>query len=83
VNWPERVERVLVLATTAVMPVQNIAFQEVGRRRSWPIPTGRAAPITARAARPMRAGRGADGRAYHLSVRRDAVAEIRAAVAGP
>ena len=32
VNWPERVERVLLLATTAVMPVQNIAFQEVGRQ---------------------------------------------------
>ena len=32
VNWPDLAERVLVLATTAVMPVQNIAFQEVGRQ---------------------------------------------------
>jgi len=32
VNWPERVARVLALATTAAMPVQNIAFQEVGRQ---------------------------------------------------
>lgn len=31
-HWPERVARVLLLATTAVMPVQNIAFQEVGRQ---------------------------------------------------
>ncbi|NOW47117.1 homoserine O-acetyltransferase [Novosphingobium sp. SG751A] len=32
IHWPERVARVLLLATTAVMPVQNIAFQEVGRQ---------------------------------------------------
>lgn len=32
VNWPDMVERVLALATTAAMPVQNIAFQEVGRQ---------------------------------------------------
>ena len=31
-NWPERTERVLVLAATAAMPAQNIAFQEVGRQ---------------------------------------------------
>lgn len=32
VNWPGRVERVLALATTGAMPVQNIAFQEMGRQ---------------------------------------------------
>jgi homoserine O-acetyltransferase len=32
VNWPDLVERVLVIAATAAMPVQNIAFQEVGRQ---------------------------------------------------
>lgn len=32
VNWPERAERVLALATTGAMPVQNIAFQEMGRQ---------------------------------------------------
>jgi homoserine O-acetyltransferase len=32
VNWPEIPERVLVIAATAAMPAQNIAFQEVGRQ---------------------------------------------------
>jgi homoserine O-acetyltransferase len=32
INWPTRVARVLALATTGAMPVQNIAFQEVGRQ---------------------------------------------------
>ena len=32
VNWPEMAARVLVLAATAAMPAQNIAFQEVGRQ---------------------------------------------------
>jgi len=32
VNWPEMAGRVLVLAATAAMPAQNIAFQEVGRQ---------------------------------------------------
>jgi homoserine O-acetyltransferase len=32
VNWPEIAERVLVIAATAAMPAQNIAFQEVGRQ---------------------------------------------------
>ena len=31
-NWPDRVERVLAIASTAAMPAQNIAFQEVGRQ---------------------------------------------------
>jgi homoserine O-acetyltransferase len=31
-NWPERAARVLVIAATAAMPAQNIAFQEVGRQ---------------------------------------------------
>lgn len=31
-NWPDMASRVLVLASTAAMPVQNIAFQEVGRQ---------------------------------------------------
>jgi homoserine O-acetyltransferase len=32
VNWPDMAKRVLVLASTAAMPVQNIAFQELGRQ---------------------------------------------------
>ena len=32
VNWPDIPERVLVIAATAAMPAQNIAFQEVGRQ---------------------------------------------------
>lgn len=32
VHWPERVERVMVIAATGEMPAQNIAFQEVGRQ---------------------------------------------------
>ena len=32
VNWPDMVDRVLVIAATAAMPAQNIAFQEVGRQ---------------------------------------------------
>jgi homoserine O-acetyltransferase/O-succinyltransferase len=31
-NWPERIARALVIAATAEMPAQNIAFQEVGRQ---------------------------------------------------
>lgn len=31
-NWPECAARVLILAATAAMPAQNIAFQEVGRQ---------------------------------------------------
>lgn len=31
-HWPKRVERVMVIAATAAMPAQNIAFQEVGRQ---------------------------------------------------
>jgi len=31
-NWPDIAERVLVIAATATMPAQNIAFQEVGRQ---------------------------------------------------
>ncbi|HWU04306.1 MAG TPA: homoserine O-acetyltransferase [Novosphingobium sp.] len=31
-NWPDMAERVLAIACTAAMPVQNIAFQEVGRQ---------------------------------------------------
>ncbi|MFA7604220.1 MAG: homoserine O-acetyltransferase [Novosphingobium sp.] len=31
-NWPHLPERVLVIAATATMPAQNIAFQEVGRQ---------------------------------------------------
>jgi len=31
-NWPEIPERVLVIAATATMAAQNIAFQEVGRQ---------------------------------------------------
>ena len=31
-HWPEIAERVLVIAATASMPAQNIAFQEVGRQ---------------------------------------------------
>ncbi len=31
-NWPQRLERALVIAATAEMPAQNIAFQEVGRQ---------------------------------------------------
>ena len=31
-NWPERVERVLAIATTARHSAQNIAFHEVGRQ---------------------------------------------------
>jgi len=32
VNWPEMADRVLIIAATAAMPAQNIAFQEVGRQ---------------------------------------------------
>ena len=32
VNWPDIPSRVLVIAATAAMPAQNIAFQEVGRQ---------------------------------------------------
>ena len=32
VNWPAIAERVMAIACTAAMPVQNIAFQEVGRQ---------------------------------------------------
>ncbi|NBC36685.1 homoserine O-acetyltransferase [Novosphingobium sp. FSY-8] len=32
VNWPGMAQRVLAIACTAAMPVQNIAFQEVGRQ---------------------------------------------------
>ncbi len=32
VHWPGRAARVLALASTAAMPAQNIAFQEVGRQ---------------------------------------------------
>jgi len=32
VNWPAIPERVMAIACTAAMPVQNIAFQEVGRQ---------------------------------------------------
>lgn len=31
-NWPERVARVLAIASTGAMGAQNIAFQEVGRQ---------------------------------------------------
>jgi homoserine O-acetyltransferase len=31
-NWPQIAERVMVIAATAAMPAQNIAFQEVGRQ---------------------------------------------------
>lgn len=31
-SWPGRVDRVMVIAATAAMPAQNIAFQEVGRQ---------------------------------------------------
>ena len=31
-HWPDIAERVLVIAATATMPAQNIAFQEVGRQ---------------------------------------------------
>jgi homoserine O-acetyltransferase len=31
-NWPDIPERVLAIASTATMPAQNIAFQEVGRQ---------------------------------------------------
>jgi homoserine O-acetyltransferase len=31
-NWPTRVERVMAIASTAAMPAQNVAFQEVGRQ---------------------------------------------------
>jgi homoserine O-acetyltransferase len=31
-NWPDIAERVLAIASTATMPAQNIAFQEVGRQ---------------------------------------------------
>jgi homoserine O-acetyltransferase len=31
-NWPDVPERVLAIASTATMPAQNIAFQEVGRQ---------------------------------------------------
>ena len=31
-HWPGRVDRVMVIAATAAMPAQNIAFQEVGRQ---------------------------------------------------
>ena len=32
VHWPDMVERVLAIACTAALPVQNMAFQEVGRQ---------------------------------------------------
>ena len=32
VNWPRMAGRILVIAATAAMPAQNIAFQEVGRQ---------------------------------------------------
>ncbi len=31
-HWPDRAERVMAIAATAAMPVQNIAFQELGRQ---------------------------------------------------
>ena len=31
-DWPQLAERVLVIAATATMPAQNIAFQELGRQ---------------------------------------------------
>lgn len=31
-NWPGKVDRVMIIAATAAMPAQNIAFQEVGRQ---------------------------------------------------
>ncbi len=31
-HWPERAARAMVIAATAAMPAQNIAFQEVGRQ---------------------------------------------------
>ena len=31
-NWPHLPERIMVIAATATMPAQNIAFQEVGRQ---------------------------------------------------
>jgi len=31
-HWPDRVEKVMVIAATGEMPAQNIAFQEVGRQ---------------------------------------------------
>jgi homoserine acetyltransferase len=76
--------RVLVLASTAAMPVQNIAFQELGRQAIMADPNWQGGAYYGTGAAPMRGWPWrAYGRAYHLSVRSHAVGEIRAAVAGP
>ena len=43
VAYPARTRAVVAIATAARHSAQNIAFHEVGRRRSWPTPSGRAA----------------------------------------
>jgi homoserine O-acetyltransferase len=55
VNWPDRVERVLALATTGAMPCRILPFKRWGGRRLWPILIGRAGPMPLRAVRRMRA----------------------------
>ncbi len=54
-------------------------FRRSGARRSWPIPTGRAATTMARQSARCRPVGGADGGAYHLSVGSQPDREVRAA----
>jgi homoserine O-acetyltransferase len=65
-HWPGKVDRVMVIAATAAMPAQNIAFQEVGRQATADDPNWQGGNYYGAGAVRMRVAGGAHG-AHHAS----------------
>ena len=78
--YPRRVFSALPVACSTRHSAQNIAFHELGRQAVMADPDwhhGRYFELNTQSA--PRVGRGADGRAHHLSLRRRAASQVRAA----
>jgi homoserine O-acetyltransferase len=81
--YPERVFSTLAIACSTRHSAQNIAFHELGRQAVMADPDWRGGRYFDDGTHPHRGlGRGADGGAYHLSLRRRAASQVRTADAG-
>jgi homoserine O-acetyltransferase len=82
--YPERVFSALPVACATRHSAQNIAFHELGRQAVMADPDWRGGRYFDQGTHPHRGlGVGADGGSHHLSLRRRAAPQVRAADAGP
>jgi homoserine O-acetyltransferase len=79
----QRVFSALAIACSTRHSAQNIAFHELGRQAVMADPDWRGGRYFRRHPSASRPRRGADGRAYHLSVGRRPAPQVRPADAGP